>query len=123
MLKSLLFITGTLLSIPAMGSHFVDCDLSAKISNVENVARLGGSAVFSNQPDLVESDFESFVEIEVVEVLRRGGRDNTCLPVGTKVKLHKTIGVDSLKAGDQLKLNYRNSGDRAASSISWGVIN
>lgn len=122
MLKTLALCTGMLLSIPAMGSHFIDCDLNAEISKVENLARLGGSATFSSHPDLVASDYETVVEIEVIEVLRPGGRDNTCLPVGTKVKLYQTEGMEDVTIGNQLKLHYRNFGDSAASSISWELI-
>lgn len=120
-----LFAVLALLSTPSFASHFIMCDVEAKVVKVENHARLNGVAIFrSNFPGNPGpvSDFDSTVTLEVTNVLTQGGHGG-CLNVGTQEILTvKQSEIGTFTEGQTLKVAYKNVGDASGSRISFEVI-
>jgi hypothetical protein len=106
-----------LVSSTSQASHFMSCDLEAKVVTIQNIARLDGVAIFRKGME----DYEQLVTIEVTKT-EGTPRPHECLPVGNKSLLHvKKDQLNKFTLGQSLKLHYQNVGDSMGSRISWDL--
>ncbi len=114
-----------LVSSGSWASHFVGCDVEAKVLKVDALARLGGETNFSTgtAPKLgPQSDYEETVTLRIQKVVKITGSSPACLSVGSEHTLYldaKQRGT--YKSGDTLSLQYQNIGDRTGSTITWNL--
>lgn len=107
----------------SQASHFINCDVEAKVESVSNVQRLNDSVVFSRQQSLVPSDHEQMITLEIVSVKNTDGSSRCFFSPQERVTLMvKAKEINKYPEGETLKIQYQNVGDAAASRISWYVV-
>ena len=111
-----------LFTFSVQASHNTACDVDAKVTSVTSPGRLDAAVVYSRQPDLVAPDFEELLTFEITKVFNQTGTSDCGLKAGEVA----TLIVDKTKVGrikkDQnIKLEYQNFGDAAASKIFWAI--
>lgn len=104
------------MSSSVWASHFILCDIEAKVTDVQNLARMDGVAIFREGIE----DYDQVVTVEVTKVVQEGRSD--CLPVGEQSLLTvKKEQQGQYKKNQVLNLTYQNVGDALGSRISWTV--
>lgn len=121
MLKAALIASGVLLSFPALGSHFLDCNLKAEVTQVKYLPRLGDVAVISHDPEV--ADYETVLTLKVKEILPSENEHMLCLGVDSSQDVYLSSKIEKkYKVGDEISLHYQNVGDFRASRITWNIL-
>ncbi len=109
-----------LFSHGAQASNLFICDLTARISEVQSLARLGGSATFRRGMD----DFDQRVMLVIKSIDANEEGLNGCrFRVGESIPLSVIKeNVGKHQVNDILKLRYTNFGDASGSRINWTLL-
>jgi hypothetical protein len=103
---------------PAWASHFIECDIEARVVAVKNIERLDGVTSYGDR----ESNFEQILTLELVKVTDKSARE-PCPSEGTQETLYVAREQQGhYGIGDELLLEYHNNGDARGSDIRWSVI-
>ena len=125
-MKILIPILTLLVSLSANASHYVTCDVSAEVVNIQKMDRLNDSTTNRRTyPPVGESNTDERVTIATIkieEVSSNDGMLNCQFTKGQEITLFVKAGENNdYKVGSSLSLNYTNVGDSFGGQTTWEV--
>ncbi len=113
-----------LVSVSANASHFVTCDVTAEVVNIQNLDLMNDTTVtrrsFSPAEGSTVDETITIATIEITSVSNNEGMLKCQFKNGDEITLAvKKEEKGEYSEGQKLELNYRNVGDALGSGTTW----